>query len=91
MEHILQKLALAPLFDIVVTTRDVRHPKPCPESVEKILRAFDLGREEVLLVGDSETDRETAVAAGIKFVAYKNKEIPADACLQDHLEILDLL
>jgi len=91
MEHILRKFALEPFFDLVVTSRDVQNPKPHPESVEKILRAFDLKKEEVLLVGDSETDRETAVAAGIKFVAYKNQEIPADARLQDHLEILDLL
>ena len=91
MEHILKKFALTPFFDLVVTSRDVQHPKPHPESVEKILRAFDLGREEVLLVGDSETDRETALAARIKFVAYKNNGISADAYLQDHLEILDLL
>ncbi len=91
MEHILKKFALTPFFDLVVTSRDVQHPKPHPESVEKILRAFDLGREEVLLVGDSETDRETALAAGIRFIAYKNKGIPADAYLQDHLEILGLL
>jgi phosphoglycolate phosphatase len=91
MGHILKKFALEPYFDLVVTSRDVQNPKPHPESVEKILRAFDLGREEVLLVGDSETDRETALAAGVMFIAYKNKEIPADAYLQDHLEILDLL
>ena len=91
MEHILERFALKPFFDLVVTSRDVRHPKPHPESVEKILRAFALRREDALLVGDSETDRETALAAGIRFVAYKNKGIPADAYLQDHLEILDLL
>jgi HAD superfamily hydrolase (TIGR01509 family) len=91
MDHILERFALKPFFDLVVTSRDVAHPKPHPESVEKILRAFDLEKEEVLLVGDSETDRETALAAGIRFVAYKNRGMPADAYLDDHPGILDLV
>jgi phosphoglycolate phosphatase-like HAD superfamily hydrolase len=75
----------------VVTTRDVQNPKPHPESIEKILQNFALGKEAVLLVGDSETDRKTALAAGIAFIAYKNREIPACAHIDDHLAILNFV
>jgi HAD superfamily hydrolase (TIGR01549 family) len=91
MEYILKRFALDPFFEIVVTTRDVQYPKPHPESIEKILQNFSLEKEEVFLVGDSETDRRTALASGVKFIAYKNEGIPAFARIQDHLAILDLL
>jgi len=91
MGYILKKFALEPFFDLVVTTRDVQNPKPHPESIEKILQGFSLEKEEVFLVGDSETDREAAVAAGVKFIAYKNEGIPAFACIQDHLAILNFV
>ena len=91
MGYILKKFALEPFFDLVVTTRDVQNPKPHPESIEKILQRFSLKKEEVFLVGDSETDRRTALAAGVKFIAYKNEEIPAFASIQDHLAILNFV
>jgi HAD superfamily hydrolase (TIGR01509 family) len=91
MGYILKKFALEPFFDLVVTTRDVQNPKPHPESIEKILQRFSLEKEEVFFVGDSETDRRTALAAGVKFIAYKNEEIPAFACIQDHLAILNFV
>jgi HAD superfamily hydrolase (TIGR01509 family) len=75
----------------VVTSRDIQNPKPHPESIEKILRDFSLEKEEVFFVGDSETDRKAAHAAGVKFIAYKNEGIPAFARIRDHLAILDLL
>jgi HAD superfamily hydrolase (TIGR01509 family) len=91
MGYILKKFAREPIFDLVVTTRDVQNPKPHPESIEKILQRFSLEKEEVFFVGDSETDRRTALAAGVKFIAYKNEEIPAFACIQDHLAILNFV
>jgi len=91
MAYILKKFALEPFFDLVVTTRDVQKPKPHPESIEKILQRFSLEKEEVFLVGDSETDRRAALAAGVNFIAYKNEEIPAFARIQDHLAILNFV
>jgi len=91
MGFILKKFGLEPFFELVVTTRDVQNPKPHPESIEKILQRFSLEKEEVFFVGDSETDRKAALAAGVKFIAYKNEEIPAFATLQDHLAILNFL
>ena len=91
MEHILKKFSLARLFDFVVTARDVQKPKPHPESIEKILNHFALGTQEAFFVGDSETDQKAALAAGVRFIAYKNRKIPAYACIRDHRALLDLL
>lgn len=91
MKHIMERFGLRPFFDMVVTALDVKNPKPDPESIEKIIQAFNLNKEEVVFVGDSEVDQQTAKSSGIKFIAYKNREIANDAFIEDHLDLLNLL
>lgn len=91
MEILLRKFSLEPLFDLVVTARDVVNPKPHPESIEKILRAFALRNEETLFLGDSETDGSAARSAGVKFIAYRNPGIVADGFIEDHRDLLRFL
>ena len=87
MPHVMDRFNLWPFFDMVVTALDVKNPKPHPESIEKILQTLSLKREEVVFIGDSELDQKAARSAGIKFIAYKNREIPSDAFIEDHLEL----
>ena len=75
---VLESYGLSQYFDIVVSSLDVKMPKPHPESLIKILRFFKIGPEEALFVGDSQVDNETARAAGISFIAYKNRALEAD-------------
>jgi HAD superfamily hydrolase (TIGR01509 family) len=91
MKHIMERFSLWPFFDMVVTALDVKNPKPHPESIEKILQAFNLNKEEAVFIGDSEVDQQTARSSGIKFIAYKNREIQNDAFIGDHLDLLNLL
>jgi phosphoglycolate phosphatase len=91
MKHVMERFQLWPYFDMVVTALDVNRPKPNPESVEKILAALEVKRENTLYVGDSEVDRETALSSGVRFVAYKNRELAADGYIEDHLTLLSLL
>jgi len=91
MGMLLRKFSLESLFDLVVTARDVLNPKPHPESIEKILRAFALRNEEALVVGDSETDGRAARSAGLKFIAYRNSRIGADGFIEDHRQLLRYL
>lgn len=91
MKYIMEHFNLWPYFEMVVTALDVKNPKPHPESIEKIIQAFHLGREEVLFVGDSKVDQETANSSKIKFVVYKNKELSGDAFIEDHLDLLNLI
>jgi HAD superfamily hydrolase (TIGR01509 family) len=76
---------------MVVTALDVKHPKPHPESVKKILDALKFDRKKTLFIGDSGVDRETALSSGVKFIAYKNKEIAEDGFIDDHRALLDFL
>jgi len=91
MKHIIERFHLWPFFDMVVTALDVKNPKPHPESIEKIIQNFSLNKEETVFVGDSEVDQQTAKSAGIKFIAYKNREIVNDAFIEDHLALIHLL
>lgn len=91
MPHVLDVFHLRPYFDMVVTALDVKNPKPHPESVLRILEHFRLKKEETLFVGDSEVDQQTARAAGVCFVAYKNPNLASDGYIEDHLEILKFI
>ena len=91
MKYVMERFNLWPHFDMVVTALDVENPKPHPESIEKIVQAFHLNKGEVVFIGDSEVDQQAAESSGIKFIAFKNKEIKNDAYIEDHLELLHLL
>lgn len=88
MPHIMERFDLKPYFERVVTALDVKHPKPHPESIETILGAFHLKRQEAVFVGDSEVDQQTASSSGVKFIAYKNHNLPALFHLDDHRDLL---
>jgi HAD superfamily hydrolase (TIGR01509 family) len=91
MKHIMERFHLWPFFDMVVTALDVKNPKPHPESIEKIIQKLNLNKEEAVFVGDSEVDQQTAKSSGIKFIAYKNREISNDAFIESHLGLLNFL
>jgi len=91
MPHIMERFNLQPYFELVVTALDVKHPKPHPESIGKILEVFQLKKEEALFIGDSEVDQQTAQASGVRFVAYKNRGMDATFHIEDHLDLLRIL
>ena len=91
MKYIMEKYDLWQYFEMVVTALDVKNPKPHPESIEKILKEFNLNKEEAVFIGDSDVDQQTAKSSGLKFIAYKNKDIGNDAYIEDHLDVIKLL
>ncbi len=90
MAMVLEHFDLARYFGVVITALRVINPKPHPEPLLKVLEHYGIGPGEALFVGDSEVDRQAALAAGVPFVAYK-AELPAFARIKRHSEILDLL
>jgi HAD superfamily hydrolase (TIGR01509 family) len=76
---------LTTYFDIVVSSLDVRKPKPNPESLIKILDFFAIKASEAVYVGDSSVDCETASNAGVPFISYKDRGLEA-AYHADRLE-----
>jgi HAD superfamily hydrolase (TIGR01509 family) len=78
-------------FDLVISSLDVKNPKPHPESALKILHHFGISPLEALFVGDSEVDQESARGAGIPFVAYKNRALQAEYYIDDLLAVNEII
>lgn len=88
IKEVLEQNGLSRFFDIVVSSLDVDNPKPHPEPVHKILDFFNIGPDQAVYVGDSLIDFETAAAAGVCFIAYRNGnlETPLRAGSMEEIE-----
>jgi HAD superfamily hydrolase (TIGR01509 family) len=89
--YVLKTYALEAFFEIVVSSLDVENPKPHPEPLLKILDFFRLAPEQAVYVGDSAVDSETAKAAGVLFMAYKNGDLEADYHVDSFVELRRLI
>ena len=88
---VLEKLGLARLFDLTISSYDVTQHKPHPECLLKVLEHFGAAPAEAMYIGDAAVDREAARRAGVTFTAYKNPDLDASYHLQDHLDLLQIL
>lgn len=52
-------------FDIAIGEREGVRKKPAPDSVYEVLKEFDLKKDEVIYIGDSDVDYATAKNAGV--------------------------
>jgi len=91
MDRLLAEFGLDGYFDLVVTSSDVKRPKPHPDELLKILDHFDLVSHQVIYVGDSRLDELAAKAAGMPLVAYRNRELAAEYHINNLGEIEELL
>jgi phosphoglycolate phosphatase-like HAD superfamily hydrolase len=81
-------------LDFLLARDDVERAKPHPEMIHRALGAFDLEAEEAVMVGDSRTDLEAALAAGVRvyFLATPDNHqlLPRFESPQGLLEVLGL-
>lgn len=91
MEQLLAEFDLDGYFDLVVTSSDVKQPKPHPEALLKILEYFGLASHQVIYIGDSQVDELAARAAKIPLVAYRNRELAAEYHIDSLGELEELL
>jgi phosphoglycolate phosphatase len=91
MPGLLQRFGLDRYFDLVITSQDVSHPKPHPESLHKIFSFFNITNRQACYIGDSSVDQETARRAGVLFIAYGNEGLEADHHLSHFSELRPLL
>ncbi len=91
MGPVLKEHGLEGYFDLVVSCLDVKHAKPHPESLIKILDHFKLSPEEAIYIGDSQIDEMAANAAGVPLVGYKNPRLSAAFHVTHFKEIEDFL
>lgn len=91
MNRVLEEHHLQGLFDKVVTAGDVRNPKPHPELLLTLLDHFSIQPIQMVYIGDSELDAAAAHRAQVRFVAYRNPDLEADAHIQNLGQLFDLL
>jgi len=91
MDKLLAEFNLEGYFDLVVTSTDVKHPKPHPEGLLKILDHFGLAPHQSIYIGDSQVDELAARAAKMPLAAYRNRELEADFYIDSLGEIEQLL
>jgi HAD superfamily hydrolase (TIGR01549 family) len=91
MEKLLAEFNLNSYFDLVITSSDVRHPKPHPEALLTILNHFGLTTGQVIYIGDSQVDELAARAAEIPLVAYRNRELTAQYHIDSLAKLEELL
>ncbi len=91
MNQVLKEHGLKGYFDLVVSSLDVKAPKPAPEALLKILCHFGVSAGEAIYIGDSQIDEMTAKAAEISLIAYKNRNLSAIYHVDHFREVKDLL
>ncbi len=91
MKRVLVEHKLKDYFDLVVSALDVKHPKPHPEQLAKIMKHFNIAPYNTIYIGDSKLDEMAAKAAEITLIAYKNRSISADFYINSLKEIEDIL
>ncbi|UCD32672.1 MAG: HAD family hydrolase [Desulfobacterales bacterium] len=91
MDRVLIEHSLTDYFDLVVSSNDVKRPKPYPDPLIKILEHFKIKPYQSIYVGDSELDQIAAKLADMPFVAYKNRSLVADYYIESLQEIEKIL
>lgn len=69
IEETLMREGLLNIFDYIFGGEDVACQKPNPEGIIKVIECSKLKPNEILYIGDSLTDAETAKNAGVTFIA----------------------
>ena len=91
MDRVLNEHGLEGNFDLIVCAADVDRPKPHPDPLIKVLEHFGIEPYHSIYVGDSKLDEIAAKAAGMPFVAYKNRSLSADFYIQSLKEVEGIL
>lgn len=92
IEAVLMRDRLENAFEIIVGAEDVAAHKPDPSGLSEAIGRLGRSPAEVLYVGDSIVDAETARRAGVPFVAVLSGVTPrvAFAAYEPHAVINDL-
>ena len=91
IQEVLKQNGLTDFFDIVISSLDVKYPKPHPECLLKILDFFGLPNTKAVYIGDSSVDYETAEAAKVPFIAFRNEDLQTPYKVETMEEIVPVL
>ncbi|MGW7199453.1 HAD-IA family hydrolase [Streptomyces chryseus] len=66
---LLGQLGLADMFETIIGSDEVAHPKPAPDMVRLAVSVLGARPEETVMIGDAVTDLQSAHGAGVAAVA----------------------
>ncbi len=90
--EILQKYQISHLADVIVGGDDVKKPKPDPEALIRAMELLNAAKENVVYIGDSMIDAETASSANVDFIAVTTGTTVKEDFLQfPHIAIINSL
>jgi len=97
-KKLLKEMNLIQFFDYIAGADTFEYKKPDPRHLTNILEILDVKKENSIMVGDSETDSETARSAKINFVLVKGgytekdqKHIYHDHLINDFTEMQEIV
>jgi phosphoglycolate phosphatase len=70
----LEKTGISDFVAIYLGRDQVEHPKPDPRHLLDIINILNVNLDEVFFVGDTATDHQTALSAGIRFIGYPSND-----------------
>lgn len=88
---ILDALKIKHYFDYILTADHIKHPKPSPDAIKKVMKHFKAKPSETVYVGDTFFDSKAAKRAGIVSIILKNKKDGGDYKVNDLLEIIKVI
>lgn len=86
--QILKQFNIKEHFEFVMTSDDVTMSKPNPEIVLKACKRFNVEPEDVVLVGDTDSDAKAGRSAGCKVVGIN---VEADYTIRNISELITIL
>ena len=90
-EETLRELGLCQYFALVLTATQAPRPKPEKEFMDCLLGQLGFKPSQVVYVGDSLVDEQLCRNAGVRLVAFKNRDLQAWAHADDFYAIPPLL
>lgn len=88
VEPILEHFGFENFFSVIITSRDVKRPKPAPDMLLLASARLSAAPENCLFIGDSELDQQAAVGARVRFAGYGGLDT-GELSLTNHLQLLD--
>ncbi|MBR2650121.1 MAG: HAD family hydrolase [Clostridia bacterium] len=73
-KYCLDRLGIADLFDMILAYDGITPAKPAPNFMEMFRERFSIGADEVIMVGDTETDILFAGNSGVKSIGVAKNE-----------------
>lgn len=90
VHHVLEHFDMKSFFWPVVTITNAR-PKPDPQGLLEIVRAWGATPDSVIFLGDSLVDQQAAASAGVPFWSFNSPELAAQVHISDFRELEDII